>query len=235
VLGDWLAMLEHGHRIVATGSSDSHTIRSEGAGYPRTYVRAPLAGVAHGVDVVRALRRGRAFVTSGPFLTVQIGDSTLGDAVELKPDEPIELDVSVQVPHWIQVTTLRVHLGREIVRELPLGPPASSSAIGRRYHRTLRLALDKPGPLVVAVEGDATLEPVVARRGVKPFAFTNPIWLVRPGESPPEPWLERAAPTLPPHDHPHSTDSAAPTLIGAPDARVLPVEAGLDGSVPHVH
>ena len=187
VLGDWLAMLEHGHRIVATGSSDSHTIRSEGAGYPRTYVRPDLAGAGHGVDVVRALRRGRAFVTSGPFLTVQIGDRTVGDAVELQKSEPLELDIAVQVAHWMQVATLRVYLGSEVVRELPLGAPTSSSAFGRRYLRTLRLPIDRPGPLVVAVEGEATLEPVIARRGVKPFAFTNPIWLVRPGEAPPAP------------------------------------------------
>jgi hypothetical protein len=240
VLGDWLAMLEHGHRIVATGSSDSHTIRSEGAGYPRTYVRAPLAGVAQGVELIRALRRGRAFVTSGPFLTAQIGDATIGDAVELHPGKSLELDVSVQVPHWMQVTTLRVHLGREIIRELPIGAPASSSAVGRRYHRTLRLAVAKPGPLVVAVEGDTTLDPVVARRGVKPFAFTNPIWLVRPGESPPEPWRDRTQPALLPHGHDHppamATPPPAPSPAASPDARVSPLEAGPpDGSSPHVH
>jgi len=216
VLGDWLAMLEHGHRIVATGSSDSHTIRSEGAGYPRTYVRADLAGVGHGVDLVRSLRRGRAFVTSGPFLSVQLGDKTLGDAVEVRPGEPIELEVSVQVPHWMQVTTLRVYLGTAVIRELALGAPASSSAIGRRYRRTLRLSIDKPGPLVVAVEGDATLEPVVARRGVKPFAFTNPIWLVRPGEAPPQ-VRSYATPSLEPvphgHSHPHPPDGSAPLAV----------------------
>lgn len=210
VLGDWLAMVEHGHRVVATGSSDSHTIRSEGAGYPRTYVRAPLAGVDHGVDIVRALRHGRAFVTSGPFLSAQIGDRTLGDAVELRAGEPIELDVSVQTAHWMQVTTLRVHLGTSVLRELPLGAPASQTAVARRYHRTLRLAVDRPGPLVVVVEGSATLDPIVARKGVKPFAFTNPIWLVRPGETAPEP---RSAPPAVPHEHPHAHPHAH-----APDA-----------------
>jgi hypothetical protein len=47
----------------------------------------------------------------------------------------------------------------------------------------LRLTIDRPGPLVVAVEGPATLESVVARRGVKPFAFTNPIWIVEEGKA----------------------------------------------------
>lgn len=37
-LAEWIAMLARGRRVVATGSSDSHTIRTEWAGYPRTYV-----------------------------------------------------------------------------------------------------------------------------------------------------------------------------------------------------
>jgi len=213
VLGDWLAMLEHGHRIVATGSSDSHTIRSEGAGYPRTYVRAPLAGVGHGVDITRALRNGRAF-----------GDATLGDAVDLNPGQPLELEVSVQVPHWMQVTTLRVHLGTTIVRELPLGPPSTSTAVGRRYRRTVRLSLEKTGPLVVSVEGDGVLDPVVARRGVRPFAFTNPIWVVRPGEKAPEVELPQPADSDAPVDEhgtptpPLDSGPASPLDATLPDA-----------------
>ena len=37
-LAEWIGMLARGARVVATGSSDSHTLRSEWAGYPRTYV-----------------------------------------------------------------------------------------------------------------------------------------------------------------------------------------------------
>ncbi len=37
-LAEWIGMLARGRRVVATGSSDSHTIRTEWAGYPRTYV-----------------------------------------------------------------------------------------------------------------------------------------------------------------------------------------------------
>ena len=63
---EWLGMLARGRRVLATGSSDSHTIRSEGAGYPRTYVRPKLAG-SFGTDaLIAGLREGRAFVTSGP-------------------------------------------------------------------------------------------------------------------------------------------------------------------------
>ena len=134
---------------------------------------------------------------------------------------------------------MRVHLGTTIIRELPLGAPASASNVARRYQRTVRLAIDKPGPLVVSVLGETTLDPVVARRGVKPFAFTNPIWLVRPGELPPQPRHRvETAPLEAPHEHahphPHPGD---PSVGGDPgDARVLLMDASLpDASMTHQH
>jgi len=183
VFADWLSMLEHGHRVVATGSSDSHTIRSEGAGYPRTYIQAPRAGVAHGRDLIRALRAGRAFVTSGPLLNVRIGTHEIGDSLELTAGT-MPLEVFVQTPAWMPLTTLRVYQGSTLLVTQPLGAPSTSSPQGKRYQRTLNLTLRQPGPLVVSVEGDATLQPVIARAGVRPFAFSNPIWLVRKGDLP---------------------------------------------------
>jgi hypothetical protein len=43
----------------------------------------------------------------------------------------------------------------------------------------LHVPLRRSAPLVVAVDGDKQLDEVVARRGIRPFAFINPIWLVK--------------------------------------------------------
>ena len=45
VFRDWLAILARGQRVVATGSSDSHQVRYQLAGYPRTYIQLPEAEV----------------------------------------------------------------------------------------------------------------------------------------------------------------------------------------------
>jgi hypothetical protein len=179
VFGDWLAMLARGRRVAATGSSDSHTIRSEMAGYPRTYVRAPIAGVADTRALLRALRKGRAFVTSGPFLNVKVDGKGPGEEVVLSEGQ-IEIDVHVQVPSWMQVNALRVYLGGTLVHRAALGPPTHVrfAGLASRYERTLRLPVSGPAALVVAVDGDKELAPIVPRGGVRPFAFTNPIWLV---------------------------------------------------------
>ena len=49
----------------------------------------------------------------------------------------------------------------------------------QRFAQTLHLPLSHSAPLVVAVEGDKQLDAVIARRDIHPFAFINPIWLVK--------------------------------------------------------
>jgi hypothetical protein len=172
-------MLARGRRLVATGSSDSHTIRSEMAGYPRTYVRAPIAGVHDGRALIRSLRRGHAFVSSGPFLNVKVEGRGPGEELELT-SETVEIVVIVQIPAWMQVDSLRVYLGNTLVHRSSLGPATLRfGGLAYRYEKKVKLPVAKPAPLVVAVDGPKELAPVVARGGVKPFAFTNPIWLVQ--------------------------------------------------------
>jgi hypothetical protein len=214
VFGDWLAMLARGRRVAATGSSDSHTIRSEMAGYPRTYVRTKIAGVADARALVRALRQGRAFVTSGPFLNVKVDGKGPGEEVVLTSDA-IEVDVHVQAASWMQVNALRVYLGDKLVHRSTLGPPTAVrfAGLANRYERTLRLPVSGPSPLVVAIDGDKELAPIVPRGGVRPFAFTNPIWLVD---------VETAAP--------------APVDAGALDEAMPVKDAGAAaGAAPHTH
>jgi hypothetical protein len=68
------------------------------------------------------------------------------------------------------------------VQRIALGPASRtrSAGGGLRYERRIRLRVRDSAPLVVAVDGTKELRPVIARGGVLPFAFTNPIWLVRP-------------------------------------------------------
>jgi hypothetical protein len=193
VFNEWLAMLAHGRRVVATGSSDSHTIRSEGAGYPRTYVRPFLGGMTDAHAVLHALKAGRAFVTSGPFLSVRAGGKGPGEELVVT-DGKVTVEIRAQVPAWMQLDKLRVYVGDKLVRSGPIGAATVRSQIASRYERTLPLSLTALGALVVVVEGNHSLDPIIPRRGVPPLAFTNPIWLVSeptptpvPGPAPPAP------------------------------------------------
>jgi hypothetical protein len=103
--------------------------------------------------------------------------------------DAIEVDVHVQAASWMQVNALRVYLGDKLVHRSTLGPPTAVrfAGLANRYERTLRLPVSGPAPLVVAIDGDKELAPIVPRGGVRPFAFTNPIWLVDVATAAPEP------------------------------------------------
>lgn len=164
---DWLGLVARGIRVTATGSSDSHDLSEHVAGYPRTYVRADDTSEA---AIARAIRRGAAFVTSGPLLDVAIGDARPGD--ELRVDGVVSLMVGVDAPDYARELTLEVYLGRALVyaEELPM--------VAGRADRTLELEVFEPAPLVVRVRGAITRSDLVPGH-VYPAAFANPIWLSR--------------------------------------------------------
>lgn len=179
VFGEWLAEIARGRHVVATGSSDSHTIRSEAAGYPRTYVRANPGGLHDGRALVQSLKAGHAFVTSGPFLNVQVNGRGPGEKVFVSGDV-VDVEIAVQSAPWIDVSALRVYLGSELVYRGVIDARAIVRANGaQRFAQTLHLPLTRSAPLVVAVEGEKQLDAVIARRDIHPFAFINPIWLVK--------------------------------------------------------
>ena len=197
-LDDWLHLLARGHRVVATGNSDSHRVRYQWAGYPRTYVNVPGGSVDDPLAVVRALRAGRAFVTSGPFLTVRAGDAGPGDTVTLEGDT-LDVHVTVRAPSFVDVGQIDFYAGPEIVATQPIAPPAEGEATPvTRFDGVVTVPVGRAPYLVVLARGERGLETLLGKSGVPPIAFTNPIWLSRP--SPVAPRAPRPRPDRAPLD-----------------------------------
>ena len=180
VLDDWLHLLARGHRVVATGNSDSHRVRYQWAGYPRTYVNVPGFAVDDPVAVVRALRAGRAFVSSGPFLSVRVGELGLGDTVTLDGDT-LDVHVTVRAPAWMDVGQIDFYAGPEIAATQAILPAAAGTVPAvTRFDGVVTVPVGRAPYLVVLVRGERGLEALLGKNGVPPIAFTNPIWLARP-------------------------------------------------------
>jgi hypothetical protein len=180
VLDDWMHLLARGHRVVATGNSDSHRVRYQWAGYPRTYVNVPGGSVDDPLAVVRALRAGRAFVSSGPFLRVRAGEAGLGDTVTLEGDA-LDVHVTVRAPAWMDVGQIDFYAGPEIVATQAIPPPAEGEAPAvTRFDGVVTVPVGRAPYLVVLARGERGLETLLGKNGVPPIAFTNPIWLARP-------------------------------------------------------
>lgn len=190
VLGDWYALLEAGHRYVATGSSDSHRIQYQWAGYPRTMVQVSDAKPIDPLAVVAALKKGHAFVTSGPILELTLGGGGPGDEVAVTGNR-VDGHVTVRAAPWVDVTSLEVVVGGVVVQTLPiasvptqLGP--LTEPLAELERRTIRLDVDLhvdlpkvPTWVVVVARGTRQLDDVLPFMPISPRAFTNPVWLRR--------------------------------------------------------
>ena len=179
VFAEWLALVARGHSIAAIGASDSHRATGQWVGYPRTMVRLGEGEGIDGVNVARAVRAGRTFVTSGPMLFVSVGAKGPGESVGVSRDAMIDLDIRVEAPPSMALDTLEIFAGTACIRTIPLRPRAHVVAFDER----VRVFVANARTLVVRVRGHGTLAPLVDRRGAFPMAFTSPIHLETWGEN----------------------------------------------------
>ena len=172
VLRDWMSLLASGRRYVATGSSDSHRVLYQWAGYPRTYVHVTEAARAP-TDILAALRRGRAFVTTGPMLLLTAGEAEPGDTVPVARQTPVRFRVRVTAAPWIPVDAVDLYRDGQRAATITIRPSREPS----RLDAETTLALS-PGSFVVAVARGPRggLNAALPYSEGVPFAFTNPIF-----------------------------------------------------------
>jgi len=196
VLHDWYSLLNQGFHYVATGSSDSHRIQYQWAGYPRTMVTIPITAPvdeALGVDplaVVSSLKKGHAFVTSGPVIDLEIDGMHSGEEAAAL-DGRVHAHITVRAAPWIDVTSLDVIVAGRVALTIPIPSHATitgpeTGTLAEAQLRTLRLEETIPidvgaaeNWILIVARGSRPLNDVLPYMPIPPMAFTNPIWLIR--------------------------------------------------------
>lgn len=178
VFREWLSILTAGHHIVASGNSDSHDLQRQRPGYPRTYVWLGEQDARTEPEAVAAaLKAGRAFVTSGPLLEVEIEGEKPGGTVRADRDHVL-LEVRIQAASWMQVDTLQIWGGTQLLLSQPIASAPSSSDGPLDVRHTIELPVANVPFIVVAVSGSRAMDAIGARRGALPYGFANPIWII---------------------------------------------------------
>ena len=179
VRADWFSFLLQGEVRTATANSDSHNA-GETIALPVNYVAyfggkdsLPPDGPQLDVErLMRSVRQGRLYGSTGPLLDVQLGDRGLGDRFLGRSGD---LQVKVRAAPWVPVDEVRVFINGDLHVRLALPE-----------NRTLRLPLrfDADAFLTVEVEGSAVSGSLYAdvAPGYTPFAFTNPIFVDADGD-----------------------------------------------------
>lgn len=186
VFGDYLLMVARGVHVTAVGNSDSHEIRYEWPGYPRTYVRARERTEA---AVVEGIRGGHAFVTSGPFLDVRVDEAGPGDLAHAAGGS-VEVRVHVECAPFMRVDHLEVWMNAAKAIDVPLvaNPEprrrerASDPPRATRYDVRVALPVSADTAIVVLVRGERTLDDYFGRAMIPPLAVANPIWIDADGD-----------------------------------------------------
>ena len=194
VFRDWFALLNHGYRITAVGSSDSHDVSRYNVGQGRTYIACPDADVAR-LDVPTAcsnLIAGRALVSMGLLAQIKVEEKfSVGDlATNLPPN--VRVQVRVLGPSWIQATNVLLFANGVRLREQTI---AASDANGAGVKAVVNWTIPRPAHdvhLVAIAAGPEVTAPFWAiPRPYQPtspkwigrvIAATNPIWLDADGD-----------------------------------------------------
>lgn len=194
VMSDWFSLLNAGRAIAATGSSDSHRIQYQWAGYPRTLARVGEDGDGEGepidtAKVIAAIKSGRSIVTSGPLIDVELGDAMPGERAAAT-SSALTGHVTVRAAPWVDVTSLDVVVGGKVVQTLPIASRATvlgpeEGTLEQAAARTVRLEsalsvpVSPPTWVVLVARGSRPMDDVLPFMPVPPLAFTNPIWVPR--------------------------------------------------------
>lgn len=177
---DWFSFLRQGRRVFTVGASDSHQVRANPVGYPRTCVEVGVDSTAELRDlgagfVVGQMLEGRHTVVGGAYVeaTARGGVGPGGEVIAAGTRERVR--VRVQAPSWVAVDTLRVFVDGALVETVPLDDETGDPSLPVRFDQELSVSV--PGAdswVVFVVSGETDLAPV--HPGRRPFAVTNPIF-----------------------------------------------------------
>jgi hypothetical protein len=140
--------------------------------------RAPISADAR--RLLDALRQGRVVVTNGPFLDVRIDGRGPGEHVAAS--ERATVEVRVFAPEWMSADSIDLYAGATLVETIPIEPRTRRrrDPPGLRFDRRVEIPLGGAAFVVAVVRGEAPMDRMFPRRGIRPLAFTNPIWIDAP-------------------------------------------------------
>ena len=190
MIDDWFALLQHGHIVTATGNSDTHHLDHNIGGYPRNYVRVQEdkpQSLRDPGEIPRAVKGHHVQFTTGPFIVLRVDGAGIGDVANAKGGDA-KAEIEVRAAPWVSVSTVTLYLDGQEVKRWKVAKAGDAV----RFREVFPLHVARDGWLVVRVDGDESLAPVVGDRkrfDVRPLALTNPVFLDADGDgkyNPPE-------------------------------------------------
>lgn len=196
VYRDWFALLNHGYRVTAVGSSDGHDVSRYIVGQGRTYIACRDAdpGRLDAAAACSSLLAGRALVSMGLLTKMTVNTNfTVGELVT-EPGRQMQVNVRVLGPSWVHCTNVALFANGEKIRETqfneaddvrrPLGERASVTWDIPRPAHDVHLVAIATGPGVTAPFWaiPRPYQPASPHWTGRVIGSANPIWVDADGD-----------------------------------------------------
>ena len=176
---DWFALLNHGCRVTAVGSSDSHEVSRFIVGQGRSYVACDDS-VPDKIPVDAAcesFRQGRVLVSLGLLAQMKVDDKFGVGDLAIGLGKEVKVKIIVLSPSWSQADRVELFANGTRIREQAFEPRRSGS---NRNSRSVSWSIPRPAHdvhLVAIASGPGVTAPYwpIAR----PYQPTSPVWQPR--------------------------------------------------------
>jgi hypothetical protein len=180
---DWFALLNRGEKVVAVGSSDSHTVGNP-VGGGRTYVPSGAApGYIDVDDAADAIAKGRTSIAMGIFVTASarryMDSKVVGMGGELlAPGDSCEVTLHVRSPSWIKPLKAELFANGELIKRFNLDDHPENTFMNKEFNfRLENRPYTQDAWLVWVVTGDGVEGAHWPLHNDYTLGATNPIYV----------------------------------------------------------
>ncbi|MEN3941737.1 CehA/McbA family metallohydrolase [Prosthecobacter sp. SYSU 5D2] len=181
----WRQLLNQGHRLVAVGVADAHTVYGNGVGCWRVYLPSSTDDPAaiDWAELSPKAKAGNMILTTGPFLEVATADGKIAGSDVSSPGG-VELKVTVQCTDWQDINRVQVLVNGRLEPTLNFTRESHPQMFQDgvvKFDQTLQVPLKEDAHLiVVAMHETMTLKTGYGTSSyatMRPCAYNNPIYV----------------------------------------------------------
>ena len=190
---DWFALLNHGERVAAVASSDTHDVSRFILGQGRTYVAARDDDPAHIplAEAWQSYKQGRLLVSMGLLANIRVNQRFgVGDLASCEGGV-LRVAATVLGPSWTRADHVALYANGELLREQSVADDGRAGVkaiveweIPRPAHDVF-LVVVATGPGVTAPywEIPRPYQPSAPRFSPRVLGSTNPVWVDCDGDA----------------------------------------------------
>jgi hypothetical protein len=181
----WRQLLNQGHRLVAVGVADAHSVYGNGVGCWRGYIPSSTDEPAKidWAELSPRVKQGNMVLTTGPFLEVTTQNGKIaGD--DDRATGGIDLKVRVQCTDWIDIDRVQVLVNSKADPKLNFTRAANPKMFQDgvvKFEQTIHVPLQHDAHLIVVAmdeDGDSKVGFGTSDYAkMRPCAYNNPIYV----------------------------------------------------------